>query len=61
MQYVKGELARGLGDWEQRLNTALVPTAPIDRSTSASGPEAHEEPQSANADAIDIAAARRGR
>jgi len=24
MQYVKGELARGLGDWEQRLNTALV-------------------------------------
>ena len=29
MQYVKGELARGLGDWEQRLNTALVPTGPI--------------------------------
>jgi len=28
MQYVKRELARGLGDWEQRLNTALVPTAP---------------------------------
>ena len=28
MQYVKGELARGLGDWEQRLNTALVPTRP---------------------------------
>src|SRR6187431_3303071 len=26
MQYVKQELARGLGDWEQRLNTALVPT-----------------------------------
>lgn len=26
MHYVKGELARGLGDWEQRLNTALVPT-----------------------------------
>ena len=26
MQYVKGELAKGLGDWEQRLNTALVPT-----------------------------------
>ena len=30
MQYVKGELARGLGDWEQRLNTALVPTAPAE-------------------------------
>ncbi|MEI6246100.1 MAG: helix-turn-helix transcriptional regulator [Acidobacteriota bacterium] len=26
MVYVKGELAKGLGDWEQRLNTALVPT-----------------------------------
>jgi MerR family transcriptional regulator/heat shock protein HspR len=29
MHYVKGELARGLGDWEQRLNTALVPTSPM--------------------------------
>jgi MerR family transcriptional regulator/heat shock protein HspR len=27
MAYVKGELARGLGDWEQRLNTALVPAS----------------------------------
>jgi MerR family transcriptional regulator/heat shock protein HspR len=26
MAYVKKELARGLDDWEQRLNTALVPT-----------------------------------
>jgi len=26
MAYVKKELTRGLGDWEQRLNTALVPT-----------------------------------
>ena len=36
MQYVKHELARGLGDWEQRLNTALVPAAPTelaDRTT----------------------------
>ena len=30
MEYVKRELQRGLGDWEQRLNTALVPTAPAD-------------------------------
>jgi MerR family transcriptional regulator/heat shock protein HspR len=30
MIYVKGELARGLGDWEQRLNTALVRTTPSD-------------------------------
>lgn len=30
MEYVKRELQRGLGDWEQRLNTALVPTATAD-------------------------------
>ena len=30
MEYVKHELARGLGDWEQRLNTALVPAVPTD-------------------------------
>ena len=30
MVYVKGELARGLGDWEQRLNTALVPASPLE-------------------------------
>ena len=28
--YVKHELARGLGDWEQRLNTALVPAGPTE-------------------------------
>lgn len=30
MEYVKRELQRGLGDWEQRLNTALVPAATSD-------------------------------
>ena len=30
MKYVKHELARGLGDWEQRLNTALVPAGPVE-------------------------------
>jgi hypothetical protein len=30
MAYVKGELARGLGDWEQRLSTALVKSSPTD-------------------------------
>ena len=30
MEYVKHELARGLGDWEQRLNTALVKSSPTD-------------------------------
>src|SRR6266581_4258378 len=30
MAYVKSELARGLGDWEQRLSTALVKSTPTD-------------------------------
>jgi hypothetical protein len=30
MEYVKGELARGVGDWEQRLSTALVKSSPMD-------------------------------
>jgi len=35
MEYVKGEMARGLEDWEQRLSTALVKSSPTDlvRST----------------------------
>ena len=28
MQYVKREMVKGLGDWEQRLNTAMVKSAP---------------------------------
>src|SRR6202163_196307 len=30
MEYVKHELARGIDDWEQRLSTALVKSAPKD-------------------------------
>jgi len=30
MEYVKRELQRGLGDWEQRLNTALVRSSPAE-------------------------------
>ena len=30
MEYVRHELSRGLGDWEQRLNTALVRSRPAD-------------------------------
>ena len=37
MEYVKRELARGLGDWEQRLNTALVRSTPADIVRSAQG------------------------
>ncbi len=35
MTYVKRELARGLDDWEQRLNTALVKSSPADLVRSA--------------------------
>ena len=30
MEYVKRELARGIDDWEQRLGTAMVKSAPTD-------------------------------
>src|SRR3954464_6674566 len=30
MEYVKRELSRGIGDWEQRLSTALVKSSPSD-------------------------------
>lgn len=30
MEYVRHELSRGLGDWEQRLNTALVRARPAE-------------------------------
>ena len=33
MDYVKRELARGIDDWEQRLNTALVKSSPTDLGT----------------------------
>ena len=51
MEYVKRELARGLGEWEQRLSTALVKSSPTDlvRATPpAAGPrdEAQERRQS---------------
>jgi MerR family transcriptional regulator, heat shock protein HspR len=47
MQYVKSELARGLGDWEQRLNTALVPVTPLERA--AAGPvESDGNPEEKN-------------
>ena len=36
MQYVKRELQRGLGDWEQRLNTALVPSTAAELAPSSS-------------------------
>jgi hypothetical protein len=39
---VKRELSRGIGDWEQRLSTALVKSSPTDlvRSSTATPPAA---------------------
>ncbi len=39
MEYVKGELARGLGEWEQRLNTAMVKSSPAPLARSAAREE----------------------
>ena len=38
MEYVKHELARGLGDWEQRLSTAMVKSSPTDLVRASSAP-----------------------
>jgi len=38
MEYVKHELARGLGDWEQRLSTAMVKSSPTDLMVRATPP-----------------------
>jgi MerR family transcriptional regulator/heat shock protein HspR len=51
MQYVKREMIKGLGDWEQRLNTAIVkssPTglvraAPAPTAPAGSGPESDDD------------------
>jgi len=51
MEYVKHELAKGLGDWEQRLQTALVKSSPTDLVRVAR----------ADADADAAASPRRGR
>ena len=42
MEYVKSELSRGIGDWEQRLSTALVKSAPTDL-VRATPPVAHDQ------------------
>ena len=46
MVYVKHELARGLGDWEQRLNTALVPSGPNDLVVKSGEARDDEQPSS---------------
>ena len=36
MEYVKQELSKGIGDWEQRLSTAIVKSTPTDLVRAAS-------------------------
>ena len=53
MDYVKRELARGIDDWEQRLSTAMVKSAPTDLVRRAPAPPAApaasaEEPDAAS-------------
>jgi hypothetical protein len=47
MEYVKHELARGLGDWEQRLSTALVKSSPTDLVRATPPTVSVETPESA--------------
>ena len=43
MEYVKHELARGLGDWEQRLSTAMVKSSPTELVRAAPPADADQE------------------
>jgi MerR family transcriptional regulator/heat shock protein HspR len=50
MEYVKKELVRGIDDWEQRLSTAMVKSAPTDLvratpSSESSAPQADDTAQ----------------
>ena len=47
MEYVKHELARGLGDWEQRLSTAMVKSSPTDLVRAAPAVSVDEPSQDA--------------
>jgi MerR family transcriptional regulator, heat shock protein HspR len=58
MAYVKQELARGLDDWEARLNTALVKSSPTDLVRAATPPTAAGRPPSPEAEAAGSAPAR---
>ena len=46
MAYVKQEMARGVGDWEQRLGTALVKAPPATRVRTADAPQSRPSDKS---------------
>jgi hypothetical protein len=55
MEYVKHELARGLGDWEQRLSTAMVKSSPTElvRATQ-QPPAADHDPAPEKKPSVDV-------
>ena len=50
MDYVKRELSRGIGDWEQRLGTAMVKSSPTDLVRAASPKTIDARTHAADAD-----------
>ena len=55
MQYVKSELEKGIGDWEQRLSTALVKSTPtnlVKTAAPASDVPRDSDPNDADAHSI---------
>jgi hypothetical protein len=56
MQYVKREMIKGLGDWEQRLNTAIVkssPTGLVRADTRSPSPASAVPPSAIDTDSDD--------
>ena len=45
MAYVKREMTRGVGDWEERLGTALVKAPPATRVRAVPRPPAPRDPR----------------
>ena len=52
MDYVKRELARGIDDWEQRLGTAMVKSAPTDLVRHATVRPANRQPNARKASEV---------
>jgi MerR family transcriptional regulator/heat shock protein HspR len=50
MQYVKREMIKGLGDWEQRLNTAIVKSSPTGLVRADTRPASSATPSPASSD-----------
>jgi hypothetical protein len=55
MEYVKHELARGLGDWEQRLSTAMIKSSPAELvRTSQPAPDADADADAVSEDDVNV-------